>query len=148
MDCGETDDAPRARRCQGRLFGGPRPPYDRGEVSGEPTNGRPEGLGELSVSIVETPAGLRIVGELTEANAHVLAAAVEPAVVAGRELVLDLSETRYVDAAALHLLAGLAGRLEGRGRIVLKSPYPWVRKAIAIVGVEELANVEVVEAPS
>jgi anti-anti-sigma factor len=117
-------------------------------VRGKPIrtrNGYSESLSELSVSIVDTGDGLRIVGELTDCNAHLLASALEPRVAQGGDLTLDLAELSYIDVAALHVVAEIAGRLEGRGRLLLKSPHPWVRRLIAIAGVEHLGSLEVVE---
>lgn len=106
-------------------------------------NGRDPRLSELAVSIVETDAGFQIVGELTEGNVHLLAAASEPFVAAGRGLTLDLTGLSYVDAAALHVIADIAARIDGGERVILKSPDPWVRKVIGVVGIDRLPNLDV-----
>jgi anti-anti-sigma factor len=108
-------------------------------------DGGPNGLSDLSVSIVETEEGFRIVGELTDANVHLLTAAAEPSLAAGRGLTLDLEELSFLDAAALHVIVDMASRLDGRGVVVLSSPHPWVRKVIGLVGVERLSNLAIVE---
>jgi anti-anti-sigma factor len=102
-------------------------------------------LGELSVSVVETSYGFRIVGELTESNADLLAAATENSVARGGELTLDLTGLSYLDAAALHVITEIGNRLDGRGRLILRCPDPWVRKVIGIAGLEQLGSVQVVE---
>jgi anti-anti-sigma factor len=102
-------------------------------------------LGESSLSVEETSYGFRIAGELTESNAYLLAAATEDSVARGGELILDLAGLSYLDAAALHLLTEIGNRLDGRGRLILRCPDPWVRKVIGIAGLEHLGSVQVVE---
>ena len=82
-------------------------------------------------------------GELDLTNAEELERRLEEVSAGGGAVVLDLNRVEFLDSAALHVLFGLARRLDGEGRglgLVLDSEAP-IARTISIVNFGELASV-------
>src|SRR5881409_2556875 len=96
------------------------------------------------VQFEEHPAGplARIRGEIDMSNVGELSTSLQGAVVQSAPgLVIDFSETRYLDSAGLHFIFDLGKRLRDRGQrlyLVVPSASP-VGSVLDIVHVDSLA---------
>jgi anti-anti-sigma factor len=100
---------------------------------------------ELAISRTQMPLGLRLAGDLSSENAHLLVealAAFSSDGAAPSELTLDLTDVTFVDTIGLHVIAHKATELDGNGRLVLASPGPWLRKVLLLSGIDAFPNVE------
>jgi anti-anti-sigma factor len=88
---------------------------------------------------------VRIHGEIDISNAHEVSAAVEAAMPSGAEtLVIDLTETTYLDSAGVQILFVLAQRLQTRRqnmRIVVPEDAP-IRAVLELTGMPRVIPVE------
>jgi anti-anti-sigma factor len=92
--------------------------------------------------------GLRLTGELDLSTTETLLKAVEEPLASGEgDLLLDLSDLTFMDSSGLRVVIGLASRLEGKGKLVLKSPGPMVLRLFELTGVTHLPNLELRHAP-
>jgi anti-anti-sigma factor len=99
---------------------------------------------ELRIARIETTRGLRIAGDLSSESAHLLTAALAALAAddgAAGDLTLDLAELSFLDTIGLHVLARAADDLVGRGRVMLDSAEPWLRKVLLLSGIDALPNV-------
>jgi anti-sigma B factor antagonist len=82
-------------------------------------------------------------GDLDVGAAPRLAAALDYPIEQGKtHVVLDLSEVRFVDSMAIHVLVGAARELRQRfGRLVLVSRDPGVRRLIELTRLDMVAPV-------
>ena len=106
---------------------------------------------ELTIARTETPRGLCLAGDLSSENAHLLTAAVATLASDGGpqgDLTLDLTDLSFVDTIGLHVFARAADDLDGRGRVILHSAEPWLRKVLLLSGIDALPNVELTERSS
>ena len=103
---------------------------------------------ELAISQTATPRGLRLAGDLSSENAHLLTAAFAALASEDRppgDLTLDLTDLVFVDTIGLHVIARAAVDLVGRGRVILASAEPWLRKVLLLSGIDAMPNVELAE---
>jgi len=106
---------------------------------------------ELTIARTETPRGLSLTGDLSSENAHLLSAALASLAADGGaqgDLTLDLTDLTFVDTIGLHVIALAASDLDGRGRVMLGSAEPWLRKVLLLSGIDVLPNVELTERSS
>ena len=61
------------------------------------------------------------------------------------DIVFDLADLTFVDSIGLHVIAHVAAQLGSRGQVTIERADPWLRKVLAISGIEALVNVEVTE---
>jgi len=82
-------------------------------------------------------------GEIDLATGEALWRAIEVASSRSRRLVIDLTETTFIDSSGLAILIR-AHRLLGQipGAIVLRGPNPTARKLLDISGLDRLVTVE------
>jgi anti-anti-sigma factor len=86
-------------------------------------------------------AELRLQGEVDLTNRETFEAAVERMTNIGGDLVIDLSELTFIDAAGLRALAQAAYRTDGEGRLLrLHRPSPHVRRLLRLVGLGHLTG--------
>jgi anti-anti-sigma regulatory factor len=104
---------------------------------------------ELTIARTETPRGLCLAGDLSSENAYLLTAALAALAADGGapgdltlDLTLDLTDLSFVDTIGLHVIARAAAELVGRGRVLLDSAEPWLRKVLLLSGIDALPNVE------
>jgi len=90
-------------------------------------------------------SGLRLVGELDISNVSTLAEAMRADIERGGDVVLDIGGLAFMDSSGIQLLIKTSRELEGRGRLRLISPGELVRRTLALVPVERLGNVEIVD---
>jgi len=108
--------------------------------------------------LVDTGHGTSVVvlsGELDLTNVPDVERLLRGVVDDGGGLVLDLNGVTFLDSAALHMLFRMAGRLGDARRLgIVLEPTAVVARTLAIVGLEDVANVRasvdnlVVDAPS
>jgi anti-anti-sigma factor len=106
---------------------------------------RVSGLARLEVEEQGPARLLRIHGEIDVSNARELAAEIQAAVPnSTAELVVDLSQTTYLDSAGVQLLFQLAERLRIRRqslRIVVPVDAP-IRAVLELTGLPQLVPLE------
>jgi anti-sigma B factor antagonist len=108
---------------------------------------RPVAWGELctiDVTKLGDQGVIRVCGELDLSNRASMERAVE-ALVAGtqREIVLDVSQLRFVDAHGLRSWRTTAEVLHARGRqLVVRDPAPLIRRLLGVTGVDAFVRVE------
>jgi anti-anti-sigma factor len=103
---------------------------------------------ELTISRTEMPRGLCLVGDLSSENAHLLTAALAALGADDGppgDVTLDLADLSFVDTIGLHVIARAAAELDGRGRVMLDSAEPWLRKVLLLSGIDVMPNVELTE---
>jgi len=84
----------------------------------------------LVVTETEAPRGLRLVGELDLSTTRELARFLDPKLVEGGDVTLDVSSLTFMDSTGLQLLIRSAITLSGRGRVIVKSPANLVRSIL------------------
>lgn len=90
---------------------------------------------EPILQILHTRTGLRLIGEADLTVTELLAAALGHAAARiGHDIVVDLSSLAFADISALRALFEAAGQLREGCRLVLRSPTPTMRKAMAALG--------------
>lgn len=89
----------------------------------------------LEIAPTGAPRTFRLAGEVDVLNAEEVAAKLEPDSREQGDLVLDLSDLAFIDSNGIRALLRTAERLEGRGRLVLRSPTRQVRVVLDLVGV-------------
>jgi anti-anti-sigma factor len=86
---------------------------------------------------------VRLAGELDLTNTRAVEARLAQIAPPDAQLVIDLNRVVFVDSAALHMLFKVARRHE-RGKLVLiLEPSTPIAKAIAIVGLDQAAQIVV-----
>jgi anti-sigma B factor antagonist len=105
-------------------------PFGRvGDVTVDPT-------GDLHVDVVDDPAAGRalvVTGEVDPDTAPRLRAAVQQAIEAGGDVVVDLADVRFIDSSGVAVLIGAHHQLRSTGRtLVLRQPSPMVRRVLEL----------------
>lgn len=80
------------------------------------------------------PGVLWLTGEFDVAGIDEFQAAVDSALNAQRELVLDLSELTFLDSTGIRAFLVVTNSVEGG--VVLRKPTPSVRRVLDLVGIE------------
>jgi anti-anti-sigma factor len=98
---------------------------------------------DLTVSVHAEGADtvLRLQGELDALSSPHLRGAMDASIDAGHdEIILDLTDLRFMDAAGLRVIAHAANRLElVGGTLAIRNPSQIVRRILDITGMTELA---------
>jgi anti-sigma B factor antagonist len=97
----------------------------------------------MSLRITPIEDGFELDGELDLATEAKLSEVLEPALAAGRRVVLDASRLSFIDSTGLHCLLRAIRSADGRGRLVLVRPSPAVRKVFDLVLVGGVAGLEI-----
>jgi anti-anti-sigma factor len=100
----------------------------------------------MLLDIIKDEPVVQIAGELDASNADELAEALEANARGGGVVALDLGELSFLDASGAHVLIDAAGRMRGRGRLLLCRPSPPVRRVLEIVEADRQEGLEVVPA--
>jgi anti-anti-sigma factor len=98
-------------------------------------------IGDLQVEEREGVALARLFGEVDLSNAQpVLARLTQAGLAAPRGLVVDLSETAYLDSSWIWLVTRLARALtsEGRGFLLVVPPQAPTRRMLDMLAIDEL----------
>jgi anti-anti-sigma factor len=94
------------------------------------------------------PRLFRLIGELDASNVGDVEALLGEEIPGEGDLTIDLSELTFVDSMGVALLATSAGRLEGRGNLILHSPDHSVRSVLDLVQLHRRPNVRITDAES
>lgn len=90
----------------------------------------------FGVTLTEHAGGVdvRVAGEIDVVTAPVLQRHIDTAIASGRPtLVIDLSDTTFIDARGVAVLVKARMRLAGMGaRLVLRRPPPLVRRVLEL----------------
>src|SRR5205823_5666157 len=95
------------------------------------------------------PRSLRLMGELDISNAEETLARLEAVAGAGEgDLTLDLSELTFIDSSGIRVLLKVIDGLDGRGRLILRSPRRSVYDVLSLMGLGNRQSVLVLEGPA
>lgn len=83
-----------------------------------------------------------LAGELDMSTRAILLESFHLPSLAGKSLVLDLSDVTFVDSSGVQSLLMILDAL-GTGRLTLRNPQPNVCKVFEMVGLSEFGNLEV-----
>lgn len=116
-------------------------------TSADDARGRVSRHGAASVSILDDAGRLtcRIAGEVDLANSGEIFAALSRSLTAEHEeLVVDLSETSYIDSAGLSLLVDINNRLRTRrtGMVVAAPPGSAAARLLSLSGLDKVIAIE------
>ncbi|MGH2684825.1 MAG: STAS domain-containing protein [Actinomycetota bacterium] len=84
----------------------------------------------------------RLVGEIDMSNAAEFTRTVTAGVVEGGEIVFDCSDLRFIDSTGMAALVEISRGLGDNGRLVLRSPRTSLVKAVHVLGLDRLPNLE------
>ncbi|XVU27779.1 STAS domain-containing protein [Actinoplanes sp. CA-054009] len=86
---------------------------------------------------------LRVCGEVGPATVDAFAQALDRALTTGNDLVVDVGELAFVDAAGLRLLARTDERLRREGRrLRVERPSRHLRRLLHVVGLDHVISGE------
>ena len=86
-----------------------------------------------------------VIGELDMSTVNDLLEGVRPHIRApSGDLTLDLSQLSFMDSAGLLAFLDMSKELEGRGRLVLRSPSAPVARLLQLARAETIPNVSIV----
>ena len=122
-------------------------------MTGDPTTSSTEGtpgapLGGFAVDTqpqTDGSAVLCVLGEVDIATAPLLWERLEPAILAGPEvLVLDLAGLTFIDSTGLTVLIRAHKRLRDAGsRLVVRNPTVTVNRVLDVSGLDQVLEIEV-----
>ncbi len=98
----------------------------------------------LKVVATDAPRTVRLIGELDASNADDFLHDLQGRLAEGGDLVLDLSGLTFVDSMGLRGFIRIAAALESTGKLILDGPRRPVARTIALVGLDKLPNIAVV----
>lgn len=106
----------------------------------EPVSAGHEGI---FAAEVDAQGVVHVHGEVDQATAPELEAAIEKAMTAGTgDLVIDLSDVSFLDSGGMNVFVRCAKPLGHAGRqLILREPQPAVRRALEIGGIGTFATV-------
>jgi len=110
-------------------------------VGAGPSGGRRD-LFQCDLETVGEAAVARVKGDVDLLTAPDFEQALRHQIEAGRDVVVDLSATRYADSSAIHVLLKLGRALgERRNRLVLASPSPLIARVLEMMAVTDLVPI-------
>jgi anti-anti-sigma factor len=84
----------------------------------------------------------RLVGEIDMSNAAEFSRKVAREVTEGTDVILDCTDLRFVDSTGMAAFVEISRGLGASGRLVLRSPPQSLRKAVHVLGLDRLPNLE------
>jgi anti-sigma B factor antagonist len=91
---------------------------------------------------------VQVLGEVDVASAGVLWETLQTAAIAGPRVVVDLSETLFIDSSGLAVLVRAHNQLSTvGGALVLRAPHERVSKVLGIAGLDCYLTIEPAPAP-
>jgi anti-anti-sigma factor len=88
---------------------------------------------------------VRVSGELDMLTVNSLLEGVRPHLPSGSgDLTLDIADLSFMDSSGLLAVLDLSKQLEGRGRLVLRSPAPSVSKLLQLARADTIPNLAIV----
>lgn len=85
----------------------------------------------------------RLAGEIDMSNAAEFAGKVADAVRDGNRLVFDCAELRFIDSTGMAAIVEISRGLGTSGSLVIRSAPHSLRKAVRVLGLDRLPNVEI-----
>jgi anti-sigma B factor antagonist len=121
---------------------------------------RVEGLGQVPAAAIIVSAAMeegsdfrvsrfgadgrfKLSGELDVACSDGLVEVVRLAIEQGGEITLDMADVRFIDSSGIRALLAISRQLHGRGRLILESPSPLVRRVLDTAGAEHFPDFEI-----
>ena len=100
-------------------------------------------IGDVGIELNDgSPFVLRISGELDLSNIEMLDEALGRAKDAGKPVLVDLSECRFIDTTVLaRLIRAARPQSNGRPRLAIVHPAPTISKLLALTGVDQTVPV-------
>lgn len=89
---------------------------------------------------IEQGSSIRLTGELDMSTAHKLDEVLGATLQQGGAVLIDLSELTFMDSTGIHAFVKAAGRLRGRGCLILHGEHDRVRQVLDLVGVDSVPN--------
>jgi anti-anti-sigma factor len=97
----------------------------------------------LEIQASDDPRTFKVSGELDISNAdHLVETLVEP-LRTGGDVLLDVSDLRFIDSSGVRALVQTAISLEGRGRLVLRRPQGPVLRVLDLMGLDKLGTLDI-----
>lgn len=87
-------------------------------------------MDQLSIHQLQGPGAFALVGELDMASAQALLSSLTD--VPDGDLVLELSELRFMDSSGLHAILQVAHSRNGGSRVVLRNPTAAVERLLSL----------------
>jgi len=84
----------------------------------------------LIVTETSSPRELRLVGELDMSTIKELSRVLDPKLIEGGDVVLDVEDLQFMDSTGLQVLIRSALSLDGRGKVILRAPGNLVRSIL------------------
>jgi anti-anti-sigma factor len=95
------------------------------------------------VSRVGADGRFKLSGELDLACSDGLAEVVSLAIEQGADITLDMSDVRFIDSSGIRALLAISRQLHGRGRLILESAIPLVRRILDTAGADRFPDFEI-----
>lgn len=89
--------------------------------------------------------GFHLSGEIDLSNVDQLAAALVGEVRQGNHLILDCSNLRFIDSTGMAALINISKGLGAKGRLTLRTVPPQVAKAVRVLGLDRMPNLEIAD---
>jgi anti-sigma B factor antagonist len=99
-------------------------------------------IGDRAVDRQDNAVIVRVEGELDLATAPTVWVALERALAAGDQLVLDLADVTFIDSSGLSVLIRAYQVLGPSGTFTVRSPNTQARRLFELAGVDSLISVE------
>jgi len=101
------------------------------------------------VNATDEATVIHVRGEIDMATAGRLRDAIEPHMGPKQTIVLDLSEVKFMDSSALHVLVQARGRLtEDGGSLVLRNPSRSAHRLLTVAGANDLLETDAQDYPT
>jgi anti-anti-sigma factor len=84
----------------------------------------------LIVTEMDSSRELRLAGELDMSTIRELSRFLDPKLVEGGDVVLDIADLQFMDSTGLQVLIRSALSLDGRGKVILRAPGNLVRSIL------------------
>jgi anti-anti-sigma factor len=97
----------------------------------------------LEIEKTADPRGLRLLGELDIASEDALTEAFEREAGRNGDFTLEVSELTFIDSAGVRALIKAADSLQGRGRLIIRSPGETLQRVFQLMRLDTVPNVEI-----
>lgn len=100
----------------------------------------------LIVTETGSPRELRLVGELDMSTTRELSRVLDPKLIEGGDVVLDVEDLQFMDSTGLQVLIRSALSLDGRGKVILRAPGNLVRSILDLaIRTDKIQNLVIEE---
>ncbi|HZA61119.1 MAG TPA: STAS domain-containing protein [Actinomycetota bacterium] len=97
----------------------------------------------MTLTIKKGNGVVRLTGELDIAGEGDFTKALQPEIERGGDVTLDLGGLTFIDSSGVRAIIVAADRINGNGRIVLRSPGNAVQRVLDLMRLDTVPNVEV-----